>query len=226
MKLSALFEAKRLSKIDAGYEWVLRNACVDAVQKDRDLEALWKLYNDGKVKGKKFFDENLQLIKDSLYWTRHHYDNLNITEDAIDYNGERIHLNITQHSGTPPMRLKGVDSVDLTFPSLAEFPEWLPEKCESISFSGCPNLTFKGAGTIVKDCKNIVIRYPVDLGFKGGFLSLFKIKNFEHFTYAQEKFDRRRRQFIELVYEPIKTGDVFACQEILQANGFREQAKA
>ena len=225
MKLAALLEAKKLSKIDAGYEWVLRNACVDAVQKDRDSDALWKLYSEGKVKGKKFFDENLEHIKSSLYWTRSNYDNLKVTEDSIDYDGKRINLHITQLSGVPPMRLKGVDSVDLVLPSLTEFPEWLPEKCVSISFSKCPNLTFKGAGSIVKECENIVIRFPVDLGFKGGFLGLFKMKNFKYFTYAQETFDPRRQRFIELIYSSVKNGDAFECQELLQDNGFKEQAK-
>lgn len=225
MKIEHLFEYQKLSKIDVAYEWVLFNACTQDTGQDKKPKTLWIAYQDGKIRGKRFFEVNLNLIKDCLYWSRHNYDHLNITEDSIDFAGERIHLNINSRSGPPPMKLKGIESLDIVLPNIASLPDWLPERCGYIGFESCPNLTFAGAGTSIKECKSIIIRRPVDLGFKGGFLSLFKIKNLERFNYSQDAVNRQRQQFMDLIYEPLKSGDVFACQEILESNGFKEQAK-
>lgn len=227
MKLAHLTEAKKkLSKIDAGYEWVLRNGVFQNNGQDKTPKLLWEKYEKGKVKGKDFFDENYDLIQDSLYWTRSNYQNLVITEEFIDYGGEwSININVNAYAPEPPIRLKGATSLRVEGLDLDSLPWWFPEKCSTIGFTACPNLTFKGAGTVVKDCVSFVIFKPKDIGFKGGILSLFKIKNFKTFDYSQESFDRRRNQFVEIMNQGFKTGDVFDCQEQLEANGFKEQAK-
>lgn len=229
MKLENLFEAtKKLSKIDAGYEWVLRNGCSQDTGLDRKPKILWGVYTDGKVKGKKFFDENLAFIQESLYWTRDNYSNLTITDDIIDFGGNSMNsmtnVTINPQSGPPPMKLKGIGSVEIVGLNVDALPDWLPEKCKTIGFDRCPNLTFSGAGSAVKECRVIVIRHPAGLGFKGGILGLFKIKGIERFMYAQESFDRNRDKFSEIINEGIKSGDVFDCQEKLIANGFKAQA--
>lgn len=51
MKLAQLTEAKKkLSKIDAGYEWVLRNGVFQNNGQDKKPKLLWEKYEKGKVK--------------------------------------------------------------------------------------------------------------------------------------------------------------------------------